>query len=308
MTEHHPSGELYLHADDFGISDKQVDKLVRLAKEGMIASVSVFAADRKLAGHLSALLGAVPGIRIAVHLNFVEGPSVLGHDVLPDLTDTSGYFDRSYLALLIRGLIPVRGRLYRQLREEAHAQIETVRKALPEGAPLAIDTHQHTFGIPVVCAAVLDAAAAVREVREARVPAERLRPYRGNGAVLRRIPAANYIKLLLLRFLLWTQRRRIRASGLVVPAFSGVLMTDGVEEPDIRALIPALRKESVRQGRPMEILFHPARIETREECPDPDNLPFVRFNMSARRDMDERLVRAAAEEIDLLAESDQTIR
>ena len=47
-----------------------------------LSSVSVFASDVRLREHLGTLLHAAPGTRISVHLNFVEGPSVLGHDKL----------------------------------------------------------------------------------------------------------------------------------------------------------------------------------------------------------------------------------
>ena len=281
---------IYLHADDFGICDEQVRILTELCGQGLLSSVSVFASDPRLQAHLGGLFRAAPEVRIAVHLNFVEGPSLLGHDRLPMLTDGRGFFRRGYGSLLLTSLGPRGEALSQEVQREALAQIHLVRSAVPEGTGIAVDTHQHTFAIPAVRRGVLRAVRADRAIREIRVPDERIGMYKGAMRVLRHVPAVNFVKLLLIRALTTGLRGRLVREGFTAADFAGVLMTDGVSAGDVVHALPGLRSFAERTGRPLEMLFHPARVPSEKLCPDPENLPFVRFNTSPRRDEDRRIV------------------
>ncbi len=283
---------IYLHADDFGICDEQVRILTELCGEGFLSSVSVFASDPRLREHLTELLTAAPETRIAVHLNFVEGPSILGHDRLPLLTDGRGFFRRGYGSILLMSFGPRAAALSREVQNEALAQILRVRSVLPGGTGIAVDTHQHTFAIPAVRKGILRAVGSDPAIREIRVPDERIGMYKGAMGILRHVPAANFAKLFLIRSLTAGLRGCLGREGYSVPAFAGVLMTDGVSAGDVVSALPALRSFAERTGGPFEMLFHPARIPSAELCPDPENRTFVHFNTSPRRDEDRRIVEA----------------
>lgn len=282
----------YIHADDFGIAQHQVEALIKLAEEGAIESVSILANDPLLPEHVTALRAAAPNTRLTVHLNFVEGESALGAEALPDLTDERGYFRLSYGRLLLSSLLPGRRRrLMGELIAEASAQLTAIAWCQPLGLPLAADTHQHTLAIPLVFRAVL---CAIHEsgipITELRIPREPLSPYLRHPTVLFSIPAVNFVKLGLINCLMLFNRRAFRNSGLTAPVFAGVLMTDGVDEQHVERVLPDLIQYAKKRKRNLEILFHPARVHLAEECPDAKNKPFVLFNTSPRRDEEGALV------------------
>ena len=285
----------YLHADDFGICQAQVDEMIRLGKAGALQSVSVFANDEDLPEHVTAIRTAVPEIRLSVHLNFVEGKSLLDPAYLPDLTDDNGNFHLSYGKLLLYSFIPGqrRRRILGELTAEAAAQITALNWCLPKGAPLACDTHQHTLAIPLVFRAIMAAIGeAGEQVRELRLPLEPLGPYFRHPGVLKKIPLVNFVKLALIRFFMAFYRKKIKASGLVSPAFAGVLMTGGVSPEDVKQVFPDLVRWAKGKGKDLELLFHPVQIADPRDCPDPENLTFVQFNTAPRRAEEREIVLA----------------
>ena len=287
---------IYLHSDDFGLTNAQAEALTLLAAEGTVNSVSVLANDERLPEHVLALLNAAPETRIAVHINFVEGSALLEHDMLPDLTDERGFFSLSYGKLLIKSLLPGRRRLLGQLIAEARAQIVAAMYCRLPAAPLSIDTHQHTHAIPIVAKAIAVAIAeSGANVAAVRIPRERLAPYLKHPKTLIKIPPVNFIKRAVLNLLLLRSAREFRAYPS--PEFMGVLMTANVDERGALAVLPDFIKLAKRRGKDLEILFHPARVADIADCPDPENAGFCAFNLSPRRDEEKAILRAFAKEI-----------
>ena len=289
--------DIYIHADDFGICDEQVNVLISLAERGCLHSLSAFAFDKELKEHTEKLLVKAPDIRIAVHLNVVEGPSVLGHEALPLLTDERGFFCLGYGTLLRMSFGFKAKEITRETALECAAQIEQVRKALPKGHLLAADTHQHTVAIPAVRKGMLSAIIQEGNIREFRRPTEAFGPYCKIPGLLKHVPPINFVKLFLIRLLMAGSGKVFKEAGLSSPSFAGVLMTDGVKKEDVLRALPQMEKKAQEEGRHMEVLFHPARIPSPELCPDRENLPFMRFNTSVRRDEEKEIVEAIGEHL-----------
>lgn len=295
MNAYEDGMKIYIHSDDFGLSEKQAETLINLAGEGAINSLSVLTNDDYLAEHVTRLRAAAPDARLSVHVNFVEGKSLLEHAMLPDLTDERGCFKLSYGQLLLRSFLPGKRRLLGQMIAEARTQIVAMLYCMPKDMPLAIDTHQHTHAIPLVAKAL---AAAIREsganVSAVRLPHEPIGPYLKHPKTLFEIPPVNFVKRALLNLLLPVSAKEFAAYPS--PVFAGVLMTARVDAAHVLEVLPEFVELAKQRGKDLELLFHPARVEALSACPDPENEPFAAFNLSPRRDEEQVIVRALARE------------
>lgn len=277
--------KVLFHSDDFGISDEQVEAIFSCAEHGCLGSVSVLANSPHLREYLAALPKRAPRLLAGVHVNFVEGRCTAPAAEIPLLAGSDGLFSNSYSQLFFRSLLPGRGALKAQMKREALAQIAAVRAALPAGAPLRLDTHQHTHAIPLVFDAILET---VREnglpVSYLRMPFEPIRPFLRHPRVLLQIPIENYAKQALLFVFYLINRKKLAAAGIPSASFSGVLLTGGVAAKTVERVLPALLDYARARGADLEILFHPGRVRQLADCPDANKKEFVRFNLSPHRE------------------------
>ena len=295
--------DFIFHADDFGITPEQSRRILECCDgcpsgRGLLNSLSVLAGSPRFEECASLLDGRPEGLRVGVHLNFVEGPCCADPVDVPLLVDEKGMFKLGYGGLLAGSWGAGAAELRRQLTIEAAAQIARVVGRFPELAGhLRVDGHQHTQLIPAVFDATLEAIRQSGCVPEyLRVPAEPTAPFLRSG-VAGTIKPINWVKHALLNVLWRRDRRALAASGLpsyerASAVFCGVLFSGHMDQERVSCVLPALAAEAGKQGMPLELLFHPGRVASAAECLNPVLPGFVEFSCGEGRDVEHDALRS----------------
>ncbi len=290
-----------IHADDFGIEPAQSARILECcagmgegeaAEKGLLNSLSIFANSPRF-DECAALLDARPeGLRLGVHLNFVEGPCCADAAEIPLLVDEKGFFKLGYGGLLSGSFGGGAAELSRQLEVEAAAQIERVVARFPHMADhLRLDGHQHTQLIPAVFKAVLGAAAGCGyHLDYLRIPAEPTAAFLRSGCA-GTIAPINWVKHELLNRLWQMDRRLLEESGLgsyqdISAVFCGVLFSGHMDENRVAAVLPGLTSVAEKRDMQLELLFHPGRVNDARQCLNPDLPGFVEFSCGEGRDVE----------------------
>ncbi len=280
----------WYHADDFGVSLEQSEKILSCYQDGALNSISILPNVSDLGGALE-LLDRVDKkrvIRRVLHLNFVEGKPLAGANQVPLLVDKEGYFDKSFVRFFIWNYTlfgKQRTKLKKQLCAEIRAQLRAV--AIKQDFHItAVDSHQHYHMIPIVfdcLTAVLgEAEFAHLDIRQVRIPVDPVKP------VLlvkkpKRIPAVNLVKWLILKF---PSRRNVKVllqKGIEVPVFFGILYTCEMRWDIVKALFPAYKKYANEKGTSLELMFHPGNLTADYELLDQRRGELREFYMSDNR-------------------------
>ncbi len=292
------------HADDFGITLDQSKKILECCSgvpggRGALNSLSILANSPHFEECAALLDGRPAGLRIGVHLNFVEGPCVAESAKLSMLVDERGYFKLGYGGLLAASAL--RGaELAREVEIEATAQVERVIGRFPELAgSLRLDGHQHTHLIPAVFRGVLAVASRPEYTLEyLRIPAEPARPFARAG-VAGTIEPVNRVKRGLLNYLWRRDRRAFEAAGLGAyeeksAVFCGLSFSGRMDEKRVAAVYPRLREVADAHGMALELLFHPGRVDAPEHCLNPGLPGFVEFSCGEGRDVEHAALQSDA--------------
>lgn len=261
-----PVRRLLLHADDFGATPHGNGMILRGIDEGCLNSVSLMATGHAFDGAVEAL-AARPGVAVAAHLNLWEGRPVSSPEAVPDLVTTQGRFRHGFVSLwraCCGGDADRRDALLSQIRTEYAAQWNRIRRALPPGTPLALDSHVHFHLIPPLFRIASDLLAQdpypdyIRHVREPWWV------YSVSPGHVLSFCNANPVKHMLLRHLSGKAEAVSRAQGQVWPdVFLGVLYTGRMTAPVARGL---LRKLAGTGFRFAQVLFHPGGASEGEEA------------------------------------------
>lgn len=271
---------IYFHADDYGMTPASDRRIEDCRREGCLNSVSILP-NGDLEG-VSRL--AEQGLRLAVHLNLVEGKALSPAAQNGLLADADGRFRHSFGGLLALSLSPRRGRLREELYEELRAQLQAVQQALPSGQRLCVDSHQHTHMIPLVFHTLLQVMADCGFPAEAiRIPAEPLAPFLRAPDLYATYAPVNVVKQWVLKVLYLFDRPAHRRSGIPAPLFCGILFSGGMDRARVERVLPDFCRLARRQSRDLELLFHPGGLEPGQPFFDPDKTSFHAFYLSPGR-------------------------
>lgn len=291
--------ELLIHADDFGITLEQSKIILGLtsAGGGPLNSLSVMANSPQFESCMALLDDAPADLHIGVHLNFVEGACCADPRDVSLLVDEKGVFCLGYGGLLKSSFGAAGKELRRQVEIEARAQIVRVVERLPQvGTHLRLDGHQHTQLIPGVFDGICNLIEHDRlHVEYLRIPAEPTLPFL-SPAVFGQVSPVNWIKHALLNILWMRDRRRwkdLYAQWGSDPRalFCGVAFSGAMTAERVGRVLPQLAHTACKQGRSLEVLFHPGRVARPQDCLNP-NLPgFVAFSCGEGRDLEAAALR-----------------
>ena len=235
---------LIVCADDFGL-DTAVNEAVEVAhRDGVLTCASLMVGAPEAADAV-ARARRLPSLRVGLHLVLVEGRPTAQFDVVADLVDASGEFDRRMVRAGFRFFFLLRVR--RQLATEIRAQFEAFR-----ATGLALDhvnAHKHMHLHPTV-AGLIVAIGRDYGLAAMRVPAEPAAPLREAGAA----PSlAERIGARLLGLWVALLRRRLTRAGIAVnDHLFGLAWSGGMTEARVLSLLPHM-PDGVS-----EIYFHPA--------------------------------------------------
>lgn len=289
------------HADDYGITASQARAILELSDmcggHGALSSVSIFANSPAFeeAAALAAPFVSKGRLRMALHVNLVEGHPCAPASSIPLLLNDRGTFDNDFVDLLRLSHGRHRKELAQQVQCEIEAQLARYLLAFPHlREHLRIDSHQHPHAIPLVFDALLRATDAQGcTLEHLRAPVEPIEPHRVAERARKAagakdecaIPPVNRVKDALLTYL-WRKNAAKVPAGCNTSLFCGVLLSGCMNRVDT-PLVHAFAEAATREERDVELLFHPVSVPV-AECLDPENEPFANACASASRDAEAR--------------------
>lgn len=273
-----------IHADDYALTINTSKDMLACMRAGKLNSISIVTNMSCFAQCMDLLYEEIPNLPflplLSVHLDFVEGRSLAGREKTPDLVKNGGdLMGLSWGGLFLASYLPgKRGRVKAQLIREIKAQLargqEAVKRCMEiaEKAGVAcaqkglrIDSHQHAHMIPVVWEALL---AAVREegyaVEYIRNSKEVLGTFLTEVSLYKTYRPINFVKNRLLSLYSYKVDRYCRENGLAPMYLWGLVMSGRMDKARIEKLYPKMRKKAARDGRELEILFHPGLMLAEE--------------------------------------------
>lgn len=236
-----PSIRLVVNADDFGISSRINEGILRTHQTGIVTATSLMAVGRAFEQAVQSC-HAAPALDVGVHLTLVAERPLLPHR--SSLTGNDGRFPASAGAFLRRWMT---GRIRRaDVQAEWSAQIERV---LDHGIRVThLDSHQHVHILPGLADLSLQLAARYN-IPFVRVPVEDLREDRW--------PSLHGINRMLGATALRASWRLARLAGARAAKhrplrFVGFQAGGRLDDLCLRRLLRALRP-----GRAYELMCHP---------------------------------------------------
>ena len=162
---------LIVHADDFGLSEKVNEGIVKAHLEGIVTSTSLMANGAAFE-HAVKLTKCIPTLDVGVHLTLTgEAPISKTADV-STLLNKDGCFNDHANAFIKRYLLQEIS--LREIQQELDAQI---RKIMDHGIAIShLDGHQHIHMLPGI-RRVVGELAKQYSIPSIRYPRERLHPY-----------------------------------------------------------------------------------------------------------------------------------
>lgn len=284
-----------IHADDFGESLHASEDILECLKAGKLDSISVLS-------NLDCFAQCVARYReeqkefpaepkLSVHLNFIEGRCLADSGRVPLLADREGYFETSWGKLFLHSFLPGRKKLKGQLKEEIRLQAEAVRRAFPEMKKLRFDSHQHTHMIPVVADALFEVIAEngwqTEYIRNAKEP---LLPFLREVSLYRTYRPVNFVKNLILNFCSRLMEGRLKRLGLAPMYMWGLVMSGHMDRERVARLLAAMRRKARKDGRVLEILFHPGQVAKEEITSEFRQEDAIRFYVSGDRQTEKATV------------------
>ncbi len=247
--------DIEIHADDFGLFENQSNRIIECIDNGAVNSISIMPNSPNLKNSMK-LLGN-RDIKIAVHLNFVEGKAISPIEKISHLVDHNGIFNSSFFKLLAGSYIPFyRGVLKREAKIEIANQINATKDYVKEN-DFRIDGHCHYHMIPVVFDALMEVLLDENiSVSYIRIPDESLNFYHKKG-VREKIKFINIVKTCILHVL--TQRAFLRYGAflrnLEKRTFYGVTYSGQMNSTNAKYIL-----DNLDLNERAEILFHPGSV------------------------------------------------
>ena len=223
---------------------------------------------------------------ISVHLNFMEGECLAGKEKVPHLVDENGYFNVSWLKLLLWSYIPfVCGKIKKELSSEIIFQTQRILDCgLADKEHLRFDSHQHPHMIPVVFDSLLSAIEEKKwKVDFIRNAQEILHSYMRVPALYKTYSLANIVKCVILNLLSFRVRRKLKKIGLHQSYLCGVFFSGKMDKERLDKVLPSILKKCKNKNRGIEILFHQGLV-LKSELDEAFSKPgFNEFHLSSGR-------------------------
>ncbi len=299
-----------IHADDYALTVNTSKDMLECMKAGKLDSISIVPNMSCLDECMEMLYEAIPLLPflplMSVHLDFVEGKCLSDKESIPLLVrpgsslmglSWGGVFKLSYLP-------GKRSAAKQQLKREIKAQIETVQSkvqrcvdiAAKSGVPCAqsglrIDSHQHAHMIPVVWEAV------VETVEEEGYPLTYIRnskevlfPFVSEIPLWKTYRPINFVKNRLLSLYSHKVDAYQKHHRMEQMYLWGLVMSGHMDSGRIGILFPKVAAKAKKEGRTLEILFHPGLTLPAEAGPELGDAAAEEFYMSGNRHVEKKAV------------------
>ncbi|MDD6628238.1 MAG: ChbG/HpnK family deacetylase [Lachnospiraceae bacterium] len=302
--------EIDIHADDYALTVNTSKDMLDCIKAGKLNSISIVPNTSSFGQCMDMMYEAIPSLPflplMSVHLDFVEGRSLAGSKEVPLLTRS----DSNLMGLSWGGLFKLsympwkRGEAKRQLKKEIEAQIESTQKAIDRcrkiaesnGIPctqkgLRIDSHQHAHMIPVVWEAVTEVVEeegySLEYIRNSK---EVLGVFVAEKSLWKTYRPINFVKNRLLSLYSHKVDRYDKTHHKEQMYLWGLVMSGHMDHERIQKLYGAMTHKAERDGRVLEILFHPGKVIPEEVNPELGDAAAEDFYLSDDRHVEKSAV------------------
>lgn len=278
-----PNKEIYIeyHADDYGLCPAQSREILDCYTNGRLNAVSIMPNSPYLAECMEIFRPCKGKLKVAVHLNFLEGHCLCVPEQMDHLADAQGAFCSSFGKLLLAGVSFKRNEYCQQLREEIRAQIHAVQQYLTPGVPLRIDGHAHWHMLPVVFDSLMQVLQEEKlPVEYIRFPSEQLSIYLQDRKKISGFTAINLVKVLVLNVLAARNRRKYRnyLSPMEKRLFLGVALSGNMTLENVKAILSSAIHKAEEKSLGIELLAHPGGVYFPEDIAQlthPDDVKFL---------------------------------
>lgn len=271
---------IYFCADDYGLDDISSMHIQQCVDAGALNKVSVFPNFGRV--DLDKIRNG-KNVRISLHLNLVEGKCMADAGEIDLLADENGNLKHTFGGLLKLNLLHKK-ELEMQLYKEIKAQVLFWKSMLPQNMPFCIDSHQHVSMIPAVFRALLQVLHDEEiSLQHMRIPAEPLLPFIKTPSLYFTYRPINLIKQWLLNFLWKLNQKQAKQYNIATSYFFGILFSGKMDEKRVRKILPKYLRQAEKDGKDIEVLFHPGYIEKNESDAQNHNVVFQDFYLSESR-------------------------
>ena len=266
-----------IHADDYALTLNTSRDMLSCMKKGQLDSISIVPNMSCFEECMTLFYEEIPQLpflpRMSVHLDFVEGRSLAGIGQVPLLVkEGSTLMGLSWGGLFTLSYLPWKRTAAKvQLKKEIKAQIETVQAAVNHAMEIAkkagvacgqkglrIDSHQHAHMIPVVWEALVEVITEEGyEIEYIRNSKEMLAAFVSETALWKTYRPVNFVKNRLLSFYSHKADRYAKRHHMEQMYLWGLIMSGYMDYDRIVRLFPKIAAKAERDGRVLEILFHP---------------------------------------------------
>ena len=271
---------IYICADDYGLCDSTSLHIQQCIDEGALNKVSVFP---NLTQVDLSKISDNKNVMLCLHLNLVEGKCVAGADEINLIADKNGNFKHRFGGLLKLSLFHGK-KLKAQVYKEIKAQVLFWKSILPKDMPFCIDSHQHTHMIPAVFKTLLKVLSDEKiSLKYMRIPVEPLLPYIKTPSLYFTYSPVNIIKQWLLKSLWLINKRPAKKHNIPTSHFLGILFSGKMDEKRVNKILPKYIAMAEKDGRDIEVLFHPGYTDKSELGFENGNIVFEKFYLSENR-------------------------
>ena len=277
-----------IHADDYALTVNTSKDMLECMRAGKLDSISIVPNMRCFEACMALFYKEIPKLPflplMSVHLDFVEGRSLAGKGAVPDLVrEGSDLMGLGWGGLFMASYLPgKRKRVKAQLKKEIKAQIAKAQSVIQKCMEIAarsgvscaqeglrIDSHQHAHMIPVVWEAVLEVVEEEGyQLEYIRNSKEVLGIFLTDMSLYKTYRPVNFVKNRLLFFYSHKADRYCKMHGLEQMYLWGLVMSGRMDRARIEKLYPKMKRKAERDGRRLEILFHPGITMPGEVTPE----------------------------------------
>lgn len=275
---------VYFCADDYGISAESNRRIENCIKNGILNKVSVLP-NGEIVDFKERLSGL--SAELSLHMNLVEGYPLSNPEDVGLLISKDGRFKYSFAGLFFLAFSGRRKEAEKQIYKEIQSQIKFWKESVGENNVVSIDSHQHTHMIPLVFKTLMrvikDEGLNVKCVR---VPAEPILPYILTPSLYSSYTLTGAVKQWVLKTLAFINRRELKISKIESAYFMGAMFSGKLNEKRLKKLLPKYLKHAEKNGKDIEIGFHPGYLKTGENTLGGSRESFGKFYYSHWREIE----------------------